>query len=89
LLGKFAAEKVLLLNPGAVILAGQMFDLDKGLYNTVVESCEGYLQNSFSDIKGVNSHPIYLQANMNRFSVAHYSALQVMNEFYGLFYIKA
>jgi len=83
-LGVFVAESILLLNPSAVILTGHLLNMDAGLYKAAVDSCERYLQESFSNIKGTRSRPMYIHAKMDRFSVAHYAALKVMNEFYSL-----
>ena len=86
-LGLFIAECILMLNPSAVILTGHILNMDAGLYKAAVDSCEQHLQDTFANIKGMRSRPIYLHAKMDRFSVAHYAALQVMDEFYNLLYM--
>ena len=83
-LGKEIAEVVMLLNPDGVIFTGQILDMDVGLYEALVDSCEQHLQQEFSVVKGARPHPNYHQVKMDRFSLAYYSAIHVMNDFCSL-----
>ena len=80
-LGRRVAEVIMLLNPDGVIITGQILDMEAGLYDALVDSCECRLREEFSTVKGAVPRPNYRQVKMERFSLAYYAALHVMNDF--------
>jgi len=84
-LGRYVADFVSLLDPGAVILAGQLMDVCPELFETVVNGCEKRLSEIFAGVLCARSAPVYYHSKLGRYGVAYFSAVCAMTEYYSLF----